>query len=334
MRLLLLAAMVGVFTSAPLFAQEAVIVQKEVDVRSGPATKFYATSKLYQNDKVLVLRESKESPGWVEIKPPAGSFSWINAKYVKRVDQKHGFVECDPSRPVSVLPGSRLVNQAPDRESVKLTAGTIVVLVNPPMLVDGETWLPVEPHSSEVRYIPKEAVNTTPATAVNVATPNWTQTSSGYQGNSVLAEAEQALKNNDLARAKQLYQIVANNATDQNQKVFAMNRLDSLSRLTVQGTTTSLSPGNQTPTAPVNVQTVQGPNWSTYGRVSTTGLKSEAGQPIYILEDAQSKRTYFTTIPGKSLEMYVGRIIAVYGPTQYRADVRMQYIVASHVAMP
>src|ERR1700720_889755 len=80
-----LAALGGLVSAMPAFAQtySATILQKEVEVRSGPSTTCFATSKLNQNDKVLVLRESKEAEGWLEIVPPAGSFSWIKAKYVQ-----------------------------------------------------------------------------------------------------------------------------------------------------------------------------------------------------------------------------------------------------------
>ena len=113
---LLLSAMVGVLALAvPAFGQsypaEAIIFQNEVEVRSGPSKTFFPTSKLVKNDKVVVLRESKEAPGWLEIKPPVGSFSWISGKQVKQVDARHGVVDCDPARPAPVLPGSTLVNQ-------------------------------------------------------------------------------------------------------------------------------------------------------------------------------------------------------------------------------
>ena len=62
---------------------EMVIVIPEVEVRSGPTLEYYPTSKLYYGSKVIVLRESKQ-PGWLAIKPPPGSFSWINAKFVKK----------------------------------------------------------------------------------------------------------------------------------------------------------------------------------------------------------------------------------------------------------
>ena len=340
---LFLSALVCCMAAGPAFAQsypaKAVILQKDVEVRSGPSKNFFPTSKLNQNEEVLVLRESKEAPGWLEIKPPTGSFSWISGKYVKQVDARHGFVECDPTRPVSILPGSTLVNQAPNRESMKLTAGTVVVIVDRPMTVDGESWLPIQPHPSEVRYLPAEAVK--PAASVTPASnspPNWTRGPDGFSTNSALAEADQALKANDINRARLLYQQVANTATDQNQRVLAMNRLASLptgASPPVPATTTSLSPTNATPLASPNLQTLKAPAWSTYGRLRDTKLLSENSQAIYGLEDAQGKiLTYITTIPGKSLQAYIGRTVAVFGPTMYRPDVRMQYVVASHVAVP
>ncbi|MBI1829833.1 MAG: hypothetical protein HYR84_00115 [Planctomycetes bacterium] len=342
-RSILLSALAVLIASAPSWAQgvagEQVVVVKDVEVRSGPSKNFYPTLKLMQNDKVLVLRESKESPGWLEIKPPPGSFSWVNAKYVKQVDARHGFVDCDPARPVSVLPGSSLVNQEPNRESMKLTAGTVVVIVAQPLAVNGETWLPIQPHPSEVRYLPAEAVKAAAVITPQPTNgpPNWTLSPNGYSGNNVLAEAEKALTANDIGRARQLFQVVANNATDQNQKVYALNRLDALSRTPVNATTTSLSPAAPAPAAAANLVTLQPAAWSVYGRLRDTKLLSENGQPLYALEDGLGKTAaYVTNQPGKSLQAYVGRTVAVFGPTMYRPDsaVRMQFVVATHVAVP
>jgi hypothetical protein len=326
--------------AAPALAQtpaaEQAIIQPNTEVRSGPSKNFYPTSKLNVNDKVVVLRESKEAPGWLEIKPPQGSFSWVDGKYVKMVDARQGYVDCDQTRPVSILPGSNLVNQEPNRESMKLTTGTVVIVIDRPMIVNGATWLPIQPHPSEVRYIPKEAVSPAIVVApVNNGPPNWTRTPDGYSGNNTLAEAEKALSANDIPRARQLFQVVANNATDQNQKVYALNRLATLPN-SVPGTTTSMSA--PTAAAPLpNLVQLQAAAWSRYGRLRDTKLTSDVGQPLYSLEDAQGKViTYLTIVPGKSLQGYIGREVAVYGPTMYRPDsaVRMQFILASHVAVP
>jgi len=332
-------------TAAPAFGQqsypaEAIILQSEVEVRSGPSKTFFPTSKLHRNDKVVVLRESKEAPGWLEIRPPAGSFSWVNAKHVKQVDRT-SFVDCDPARPVSILPGSTLVNQEPNRESMKLTAGTIVVTVDRAMTVGGETWLPIQPHPSEVRFIPAEAVKTTPVIAANNSPPKWDRTPEGFTTNGVLAEAQQAEKANDINRARFLYQQVANNSTDMNQKQFAVNRLASLPQGPVPAQATSnsgYSPTNPPPgPAMTGLQQLKAPEWSTYGRLKDTKMTREDGQPIYSLEDAQGRTiSYVTTNPGKSLEKYLGRMVAVYGPRMWRPDsaVRLEYIVASHMAVP
>src|SRR6266852_4056978 len=95
--------MICLAVASPTFAQsfpaKMTIVLKEVEVRSGPSKQLYATSKLAQGDTVTVLRECKDQPGWYEIEPPKGSFSWINGKHVKQVDVRHAYVDCDPSQP-------------------------------------------------------------------------------------------------------------------------------------------------------------------------------------------------------------------------------------------
>lgn len=325
---------------AQTYPAEAIILQNEVEVRSGPSKTFYPTTKLHKNDKVFVIRESKEAPGWLEIKPPTGSFSWINGKHVKQIDARYAYVDCDPAKPVPILPGSSVVNQAPNRESMSLTAGTALVIVDRPLTVNGETWLPVQTHPSEVRYLPAESVRPSQTVTTTNTAPNWTLTPNGYVGNNTLAEAEKALRENDINRARQLFQQVANNATDPNQKVYAMNKLASLPQNPY--TTTSNTKPDETRTAlsPGNLQglvTLKNSEWSVYGRLRDLKLNREDGQPVYALEDNQGKiLTYVTTNPGKSLQSYVGRTISVYGPTMYRPEsaVRMQYVVASHIAVP
>ena len=334
----LLSTVLGLVAAMPALAQsypaEAVILQRDVEVRSGPGKGFYATSKLNQNEKVLVLREVKDQPGWLEIKPPSRSFSWINGKYIKQVDARHAYVETDASRPVSTYAGSRVVDLQPTRESMKLTAGTVLIIADPPLTINGETWFPVEPNPSEVRYIQSDAVRAVQSETVSA--PKWNPGPNGYNANKALADAEAALSNNDTNRARQLFQQVSTSSQDANQRQYALNRLASLGNgPQVPGTTTSLSPANIANQA--NLQVLKQAEWSAYGRLRDTKVLSDNGQPLYALEDGMGKTPiYVTNLPGKSLQAYVGRTVAVYGPTMYRADaaVRMQYVVASHVAVP
>jgi hypothetical protein len=339
----IIATAVGLLAVAtPAFAQnypaEAVILLPEVEVRSGPSTQFYATSKLRQNDKVLVLRESKEAPGWLEIMPPQGSFSWINAKDVKQVDANQAFVICDPARPVSILPGSQLVDQPPNRESIKLMQGTIVVLMNRPLKIGNDTWLQIQPHGNEVRYLPASAVRASTVVSTTNTPASWARNPNGYSTNSLLSEADKARLAGDMDTAKRLYTQVAQTSTDANQKQYALNILNNMPQNPYQpASRTVLSPGNVTPTPTPNSNFLQSPPaWSAYGRLRDIKLQADNGQPLYALEDTSGRTlTYVTTNAGKSLVDYNGRTVSVYGPTLYRSEAgRMQYIVASHVAVP
>ncbi|MSU77032.1 MAG: SH3 domain-containing protein [Gemmataceae bacterium] len=346
-----LASMTSLVSALPVFAQtypaKAPVVLAEVEVRSGPTKNFYPTSKLYRNQEVIVLSESKEAPGWLEIVPPAGSFSWINSKYVKQIDGRLGYVEADAGRPIPVLPGSTLVNQEPNRESMKLTAGTCVVIVDRPLKIQNETWLPIQPHPSERRYLPIEAVRAVqPVTPTTTTTPAWNLAPGGFAANNYIADAEEAIKNNDMNRARYLLQQIANHTTDQNQKQYALNRLATLPQTPMTApihttsnpgdTRTALSPTNPVPGI-TNLVTLEAAKWSTYGRLRDLKITREDGQPIYALEDTQGRvLSYISNEPGKSLQMYLGRTVAVYGPTVYSANsaVRLQYMLASHVAVP
>ena len=341
----IVAIIAGLLMAAPALAQypaEAVILLPEVEVRGGPSKTFFATSKLRQNERVTVLRESKEDPRWLEIRPPQLSFSWINQKYVKMIDATHGAVETDSSRPIDILPGSRLVNEPPNRVSMKLVQGTTVVLVDRPTQAGGETWLPILPHQNEVRYIPAEAVR--PATQVTAqanAPTNWTLGGNTFTTDPLLAEAERAEAAGDNARARALYQQLANTTVDQNRKRLAQDKLYRLPTSNVATGITTSNPKDETrtvfsPGGAANLVKLKDAAWSQYGRLYETKLPSENGQPLYKLDLGQGQSVYVTTPPGKTLQSYIGRMIAVYGPEMYRGDSmpRLQFIVESHVAMP
>jgi hypothetical protein len=293
---------------------------------------------------VLVLRESK-SPGWLEILPPPGSFSWINAKYMQQPDPKQNlaYVNCDPSQTVPILPGSREVDQPPISESVKLTRGTQVVILGVARKVGTESLVPILPHSNEVRYLSAQAVRPATVVSTNNTPTNWTlnqgttTTPGGFMANSVLADAEKARQSGDTATAQRLYTQVVQTTTDANQKQYAQNMLANLQSPYTPASRTVMSPANATPTqAGANLIMQSPPAWSVYGRLHDVKIAADNGQPLYALQDAQGKTiVYVTTQAGKSLTDYNGRTVSVYGATMYRSDtVRMQYIVATHVAVP
>lgn len=141
---------------------DATIMAPEVEVRSGPSAdaKYYATGKLRQGEKVQVLRE--EDGGWLAIKPPPGSFSWINTRFIELVDQDRGGRVLADDAPVRI--GSAVVNTPPTVEAKSRLKRGFVAIVLDAKKVPGDDgmWLPIVPGPDEVRYISAEAVKSMP----------------------------------------------------------------------------------------------------------------------------------------------------------------------------
>jgi SH3-like domain-containing protein len=133
-----------------------------IEVRSGPSTdpKMYPTNHLKYGDLVEVV--SEEKGGWLGIKPPAGSFSYVNMRFLEKLNATTWMVRVPDGETVEVNMGSALTdpNQKPDVISAHLKRGTQVVSRwNPytPPGADG-VYLPIVPPDSEVRYIEGKAV--------------------------------------------------------------------------------------------------------------------------------------------------------------------------------
>jgi uncharacterized protein YgiM (DUF1202 family) len=293
---------------APFPAEMTIIAQGGVEVRSGPTTEYYPTGKLNFGEKVLVLRESKDQPGWYAIKPPAGSFSWVNGKYVKVIDQRTGVVESDSGQ-VPVLPGSSVVNKEPNVESVKIATGFLVTLLDRPMQVSGQTWYPIAPPPHEARFIPKEAVM--PPQTATVAPENWARAPGSFN-------PAASYPQNNWSASGQLASATGN------QRV---------------GTPASYSQQPQQPQSPwtqYNGVAPQPPQWSNWGKLRRTAFDKD-GQPMYVLEDRAGRIImYVTSAPGTSLRNYIDQTVCLYGSISYRSDgyQRTHYMTASHVATP
>lgn len=132
----------------------------EAEVRSGAGAsdQLYSTNRLHKGDKVEVVRELEG--GWLAIKPPAGSFSWINARFVQPLDaaKKTWVVVAHPEARVPLLLGSNIRTTKPTVEGVSVVRGTQLRSVGPMKSADDGRWLPVEPPPAEVRYLRAEAV--------------------------------------------------------------------------------------------------------------------------------------------------------------------------------
>jgi len=156
----------------------------EAEVRSGAgdSPQLYSTNRLHKGDKVEVLKELEG--GWLAIKPPPGSFSWINARFVEQVapGKPMWVVVAHPEVRVPLLMGSDVRGDKPTVEGVRVVRGTQLRSIGPERAADDGRWLPVEPPVSEVRYLRAEAVSRTGLEADTAAAPAAPPPNVGQQG--------------------------------------------------------------------------------------------------------------------------------------------------------
>ncbi len=229
----------------------ATITMPEVLVRSGPSLEFYPTCKLHQGESVSVLREEN---GWLAIKPPTGSFSWINDRLVE--EPRGGMtVVSAPEAPVRV--GSSLLNQPPKVERLKLARGTQLAVIGKPQTSDEGVWWPISPAPAEVRYLPPEAIKAgtgvpvTASAAPTVVPSTYTQAPAppGDGINPLWKEADLVEREGNLSEAKRLYQQLADRVslTDHELAVRCLKRIQVLQDRQRGVNTVSQQPAMDTP---------------------------------------------------------------------------------------
>lgn len=344
------------------YPAQATVLLAQAEVYSGPSTSYYPTSRLRYGDRVVALGESKKQPGWLEIVPPAGSFSWVDARYVKQVPgvDKIGIIDSgDPKGTVPVLPGSSVVNKEPNVEIARIPTGTQVLLLDRATSSAGGSWYPIAPVATEVRFLSMDAVrpgqsvaasnpwnNTLPVSGTTPIQPNTAHTLQ-----QLVQSAQQAVAAGSIDRARLLYIEALGQASDPAWRNYIQNELARLSNTTWVPTPTypagsppPVQPTSQPARPTVDPSLASQPaavgqkQWSQWGTLRTASFQSREGQPMYVLENRQTGQPlmYITTQAGTSLREYVNQTIALYGTLAYRNDdyIRMQYLIAEQVATP
>jgi len=329
---------------------EMVVRSTKVQVYSGPGPGFYATGELSVNSRVEVIGPSPKNAAFLEIKPPRGSFGWVNALYVKVRKLPDGTLTGvvehtdDNTSSVPVLAGSEVVELKPNVEVAKLARGTQVVIVGQAKTADDGVWLPIEATPQEVRYIPSDAVRgltqgeaPTPRPSPAPAASGVVQTG-GMQ--SLRLQADQAYQARDYARAKQLYDDLAKQSREQGEQIYAYNQL---ARIVSESRTAAARPGlpagqgGAQATALYSTQPGGGATWSGWGVLRKTTFFKD-GQPLYVLENRQGGQgpLYATTAANFTLKDYVGGWICLYGAINQVNDsmIQTQCMTVSHVALP
>jgi hypothetical protein len=133
---------------------EARIVTPGATVLSGPGENYYPTDTLAQGETVEVYREN--TGGWLGIRPPQDSFSWVFARHVKRLD--NGLAEVEKEDVPSRI-GSRLSDQR-NAVQIRLKKGEVVEIIGE-QSIDGQLWYKIAPPSGEFRWIQARNVGRT-----------------------------------------------------------------------------------------------------------------------------------------------------------------------------
>ncbi|HEY7156504.1 MAG TPA: hypothetical protein VH575_21230 [Gemmataceae bacterium] len=186
------------------------VIVPRAQVWCGPSTAngLYPTNVLRQGERVQVVQEFDS--GWLAIRPPAGSFSWINERFVQHTVAKYpdNYVVNREDYPAPVLIGSSEVKVKPTRIGTKLERGTQVRVIGRAMKDDEGTWLPIEAPEGELRYIRKEDVSkpSPPASAlVTTAASVRKEPPPPPDGDALWRDADRAERTGHLADAIRLY---------------------------------------------------------------------------------------------------------------------------------
>jgi hypothetical protein len=138
----------------------AYVVRERAEVLSGPSRRFYITHWLYFGDEVQVYK--RDAAGWLGIRPPEDSFSWIPADTVEETDES-GVFRVLVETPAWI--GTPIESIQEHKYQVKLRPGELVEVVGERRLrtTEGdETWLKILPPAGEFRWIHLSQVSKTP----------------------------------------------------------------------------------------------------------------------------------------------------------------------------
>jgi uncharacterized protein YgiM (DUF1202 family) len=127
------------------FPYVAYVNSTDVYVRSGPGRDYYPTNKLNKGQTVEVYRH--DPGGWLAIRPPKGSYSWVSARHLNVENDDVAVVN---SQRVVARVGSAF-SDVRDVIQVRLEKDERVEMIEPP---SGETpWCKIAPPAGEFRWI-------------------------------------------------------------------------------------------------------------------------------------------------------------------------------------
>lgn len=152
-------------------SQTVYVQATEALVYSGPSEDFYPTGRLSVGQNLSVFHRTKD--GWLGIKPPEGSFSWVPAvdAYLLPGGQ---VIEITRDKAVCWI-GTQLGAAKQFRWQVELKAGEQLSLRGEAKMksADGKEnlWYRIAPPAGEFRWVQESLVSDSPVAAVSSAEP-------------------------------------------------------------------------------------------------------------------------------------------------------------------
>jgi hypothetical protein len=322
----------------------AVVCAAEAEVRAGAVVdpQLYATNRLKRGDHVEVIGDMGN--GWLKIKPPSGSYSWIDAKQIQRIDPNYAAFSVSAADPVPVYMGSDFLNGAPPTvESCKVPRGAQVVAIGKESKDENGSWLAIVPPPAEVRYVRADAVSRSsdpapPNTTLvgRLPTPSATETTLSIQAPLTKAQRMDGSGQDGQARHDAIanvpgYPSLAPSSSDP-------GRVSGLPSASADAPTVHLAPPSTGPTQadtwiPASSPPAQpaGIYASGPGRLRRAG-RSLDNRPTYVLDGGANRPSlYVTPQSGIDLEPFLNRKVELFGPSIYRGDLRANYMSVMRV---
>jgi hypothetical protein len=151
----------------------ATVLTDGAEVRCKPGTEpaVYVTQKLPRGSTVQVVERLPN--GWLKIEPPPKSYSWVNTRSLRLIDNDRGvWVVSASDGQGSTLVGSWARTERPNVVGTSLARGAQVIAVGGTLRQEDGDWLPILPPPGEYRYVlardisPLPGVTSPPSTTV------------------------------------------------------------------------------------------------------------------------------------------------------------------------
>ncbi|MEO8268445.1 MAG: hypothetical protein ABI557_01920 [Aureliella sp.] len=170
------------------------VAAERAQLRSGPGEDFYPTGDIAQNASLEVYHQTKDN--WLGIRPPEGSFSWVQATDAYLLPGGRIIEVTNPSA-VSWI-GTSLGSAKQYRWQVKLTSGEQLGVIGEQTTRDADgkevLWYKIAPPTGEFRWIEAQSVSSQPV--ASSSTKSKISTASAVSGtrasSSVITAAYQA----------------------------------------------------------------------------------------------------------------------------------------------